>query len=134
VSPDEATWAITSYAVAEAIVVPLTGWLTTVWHSARLSHRRAGLRIGLILCGVATTFPMLLFFRVVAGHDGGTVDSSVPKPWCCASPQPEKQNIDDGVLVYVQPSPVRWLAHFWAEFSVTRWAGDGCSTSTFPWS
>ena len=36
VSPNEATWVITSYAVAEAIVVPLTGWLAARFGAVRI--------------------------------------------------------------------------------------------------
>tara|TARA_A100001391_G_scaffold198267_1_gene179628 strand:- start:2329 stop:3870 length:1542 start_codon:yes stop_codon:yes gene_type:complete len=74
VSPSQATWVITSYAVAEAITVPLTGFL---------ARRFGGLRVFItsyiafgaisILCGLSTTLGMLIAGRVLLGLAGGTI-------------------------------------------------------------
>jgi len=72
VSPHEGTWVITSYAVAEAITVPLTGWLARRFGPARtFIYALSGFGLASALCGLATSFEMLLFFRVVQGLAGG---------------------------------------------------------------
>ena len=97
VSPDEATWAITSYAVAEAIVVPLTGWLTNRFGTVRVFIIGVlGFGIASILCGVATTFPMLLLFRVLQGMMGAPLIPASQTLVLRISP-PEKQNMTMGL-------------------------------------
>jgi DHA2 family multidrug resistance protein len=72
ISPTEGTWAITSYAVAEAVTVPLTGWLASRFGAVRV-FVIAALGFGLfsLLCGFASTLPMLVTFRVFQGLMGG---------------------------------------------------------------
>jgi DHA2 family multidrug resistance protein len=72
VSQSEGTWVITSYAVAEAITVPLTGWLARRFGAVRV-FVLAALGFGLFsaLCGLATSLPMLVAFRVFQGLTGG---------------------------------------------------------------
>lgn len=72
VSPNEGTWVITSYAVAEAITVPLTGWLATRFGAVRVFVVAAA-SFGLfsMLCGFAPTLSTLVVFRVLQGLSGG---------------------------------------------------------------
>ena len=72
VSPDEGTWVITSYAVAEAITVPLTGWLSQRFGSLRVFVTAMGL-FGLFsaLCGFAPSLGVLVVCRVLQGLSGG---------------------------------------------------------------
>src|SRR5579872_5283705 len=72
VSPHEGTWIITSYAISEAIAVPMTGWLAARFGPIRV-FVLAVASFGIIstLCGLATSFEMLLFFRVIQGLCGG---------------------------------------------------------------
>jgi DHA2 family multidrug resistance protein len=72
VSPSEGTWVITSYAVAEAITVPLTGWLATRFGAAKVFVTCIGL-FGLcsLLCGLAPSLGSLVVFRVMQGLSGG---------------------------------------------------------------
>jgi MFS transporter, DHA2 family, multidrug resistance protein len=56
VSPDQGTWVITSFGVANAISLPLTGWLFV---------------IASFLCGLAPTLPMLIAFRILQGAVAG---------------------------------------------------------------
>jgi len=72
VSPSEGTWVITSYAVAEAITVPLTGWLAGRFGAARVFVTCIGL-FGLcsFLCGIAPSLGWLVVFRVLQGLSGG---------------------------------------------------------------
>ncbi|MGA2397837.1 MAG: DHA2 family efflux MFS transporter permease subunit [Steroidobacteraceae bacterium] len=68
----QGTWVITSYAVAEAITVPLTGWLSGRFGAVRL-FCTAVVLFGLcsLLCGLSTSLPMLLGMRVLQGMAGG---------------------------------------------------------------
>lgn len=72
VSTSQGTWIITSYAVAEAISVPLTGWLAQRFGSVK-SFVIAMFMFGLtsLICGVANTFPILLAGRILQGLTGG---------------------------------------------------------------
>ena len=62
-STSQGTWVITSYAVAEAITVPLTGWLAARFGAVRVFVTAMGL-FGLFsaLCGHATTAPIIAPF------------------------------------------------------------------------
>ncbi|CAM3175241.1 DHA2 family efflux MFS transporter permease subunit [Sphingomonas antarctica] len=72
VSPTQGTWAITSYAVADAISVPLTGWLSSRFGSVRwFIVSLTGFAIFSFLCGVSTSLGMLVAFRVLQGLSGG---------------------------------------------------------------
>ena len=72
VSPSQGTWVITSFAVANAISVPLTGWLTQRFGQVRLFTASVVLFvIASWLCGLAPNMPMLIFFRVLQGLVAG---------------------------------------------------------------
>src|SRR6201994_1586892 len=65
VSPNEGTWVITSYAVAEAITVPLTGWLAQRFGAVKVfSAAMIGFGVCSALCGLAPSLPMLIVFRI----------------------------------------------------------------------
>ena len=71
-SPSEGTWVITGYGVAEAIMVPLTGWLTERFGPVRVFVVCiAGFGVFSVLCGMATSLDMLIAFRVALGVCGG---------------------------------------------------------------
>jgi DHA2 family multidrug resistance protein len=68
----QGTWVITSYAVAEAITVPLTGWLSARFGAVRVFTLAVFLFGAFsLLCGLSTTLPMLLGMRVLQGMAGG---------------------------------------------------------------
>jgi DHA2 family multidrug resistance protein len=72
VSTSQGTWVITSFAVSNAIAVPLTGWLTRRFGSVRLFALATLLFvIGSWLCGLATSIEMLIVFRVLQGLVAG---------------------------------------------------------------
>ena len=72
VSPNQGTWVITSFAVANAISVPLTGWLTERFGQVRLFLATTALFVlASLLCGLAVSMPMLVFFRVIQGAVAG---------------------------------------------------------------
>ncbi|MGB8364997.1 MAG: DHA2 family efflux MFS transporter permease subunit [Rhizomicrobium sp.] len=71
-SPSEGTWSITSYSVAEAIMVPLTGWLAQRFGAVRVFVLSAlGFGLFSALCGLSTSLGMLVVFRVSQGLCGG---------------------------------------------------------------
>jgi DHA2 family multidrug resistance protein len=72
ISPSQGTWAITSYAVAEAITVPLSGWLASRFGTVRwLLVSLLGFGLFSFLCGMASSIEMLILFRVFQGLSGG---------------------------------------------------------------
>ncbi|MBU1376832.1 MAG: DHA2 family efflux MFS transporter permease subunit [Alphaproteobacteria bacterium] len=74
VSPAQGTWVITSYAVAEAITVPLTGWLAQRFGPVRVfAFSMAGFGLFSLACGLAPSFAMLVAFRIAQGLCGGPI-------------------------------------------------------------
>jgi DHA2 family multidrug resistance protein len=74
VSANQGTWVITSYAVAEAITVPLTGWLAKTFGSVRVFITcYLGFAALSVFCGLATSLGMLIFGRVLLGLVGGPI-------------------------------------------------------------
>jgi MFS transporter, DHA2 family, multidrug resistance protein len=72
VTPEEATWVLTSYLVANAIVLPLTGWLANYFGRRNvLLVSVAGFTVFSFLCGIAPNLPMLIVFRIFQGATGG---------------------------------------------------------------
>src|SRR5438132_4422487 len=72
VSPTQGTWVITSFAVANAISVPLTGWLTQRFGPVRLFVLSILLFVvASWLCGLAPNIGMLIVFRVLQGLVAG---------------------------------------------------------------
>ena len=71
-SVDEASWALTSYLVANAIILPMTGWLANYFGRKRtLLAAVFGFTTASFLCGLAPTLPTLIFFRIIQGATGG---------------------------------------------------------------
>jgi MFS transporter, DHA2 family, multidrug resistance protein len=69
---EEATWTLTSYLVANAIILPLTGWLSNFFGRKRmLMFSVTGFTISSFCCGLAPSLPFLVFFRVIQGACGG---------------------------------------------------------------
>ena len=72
VSPSQGTWVITSYAVAEAVVVPLTGWLSARFGAVKVFVAgMIGFGFFSFLCGLAPSLSLLVLFRVLQGACGG---------------------------------------------------------------
>ena len=71
-SNDEATWTLTSYLVANAIVLPMTGWLAQRFGRKRLLMMSVtGFTVASFLCGLAPSLPFLIICRIVQGACGG---------------------------------------------------------------
>lgn len=72
VSPSQGTWVITSFAVANAISVPMTGWLTQRFGQVRLFVMSVLLFVvASWLCGLAPNIGLLIAFRVLQGLVAG---------------------------------------------------------------
>jgi MFS family permease len=71
-SQEEATWVLTSYLVSSAVILPISGWLM-----ARMGRKRFYMTCVMLfticsmLCGLAQSLPLLVFFRVLQGVGGG---------------------------------------------------------------
>ncbi len=71
---DEATWALTSYLVANAIILPMTGWLASMFGRKNLLMLSViGFTAASFLCGLAPTLGSLIFFRILQGATGGAL-------------------------------------------------------------
>ena len=71
-SNDQSTWVLTSYLVSNAIVLPISGWLAGTFGRKRFFMTCLGVfTVSSLLCGVAPSLGMLLFFRVLQGAGGG---------------------------------------------------------------
>lgn len=71
-SPDQGTWVLTSYLVANAIVLPLGGWASSVVGRKNFFMICITLfTVSSFLCGIAPSLPLLLLFRVLQGAGGG---------------------------------------------------------------
>jgi DHA2 family multidrug resistance protein len=69
---DEATWTLTSYLVSNAIILPLTGWLSNYFGRKRMLMMSViGFTTASFFCGLAPSLSFLIFFRVVQGACGG---------------------------------------------------------------
>jgi DHA2 family multidrug resistance protein len=73
-STSQGTWIITAYAVAEAITVPMTGWLTARFGGVKVfSFAVFMFGISSLMCGMSTSLNMLLLMRVLQGMAGGPI-------------------------------------------------------------
>ena len=72
ISPTQGTWVITSYAVADAISVPLTGWLASRFGTVRwFIMSLVGFALFSALCGLSRSLEMLVVCRILQGLSGG---------------------------------------------------------------
>jgi DHA2 family multidrug resistance protein len=71
-SNDQSTWVLTSYLVSNAIVLPISGWLAGAFGRKRFFMICLGIfTVSSLLCGIAPSLGLLLFFRVLQGAGGG---------------------------------------------------------------
>ena len=69
---DESTWVLTSYLISNAIVLPISGWLSGVIGRKRFYMGCVALfTISSFMCGISTSLPELIFFRILQGIGGG---------------------------------------------------------------
>src|SRR6201997_3445083 len=71
-SVDESTWVLTSYLVSNAIILPMSGWFSSLIGRKHFYMSCVAIfTISSLMCGLATSLPMLIFFRVLQGAGGG---------------------------------------------------------------
>jgi len=71
-SNDQSTWVLTSYLVSNAIILPISGWLAGTLGRKRFFMACLGVfTVSSLLCGIAPSLGLLLFFRVLQGAGGG---------------------------------------------------------------
>ena len=71
---EESTWALTSYLAANAVILPMTGWLSTYFGRKRLMILSIiGFTAASFLCGLAPTLPFLIVCRIIQGATGGVM-------------------------------------------------------------
>ena len=76
-TPTEIIWIITSYIIANAAILPISGWLATYF--GRKQYYMASVfcfTVTSVLCGLATNLEMLIFFRVLQGLSAGGIAPS----------------------------------------------------------
>ena len=106
VSPNEGTWTITSYSLAAACMQPLTGWLGRRFGEVRTFVTSTLLFVAFsMLCGFATTMPMLVAFRLMQGAVSGPM-APMAQALLMRSYRPERRGMAMGiwgVVVFVAP-------------------------------
>jgi MFS transporter, DHA2 family, multidrug resistance protein len=71
---EEGTWTLTSYLVANAIILPMTGWLARQFGRKRLLMLAVvGFTIASFMCGLAPNLASLILFRIIQGACGGVM-------------------------------------------------------------
>jgi DHA2 family multidrug resistance protein len=71
---DESTWVLTSYLVANGIVLPMSGWMSMMFGRKRFYMTCVLLfTISSMLCGLAPSLPLLVLFRILQGVGGGAL-------------------------------------------------------------
>jgi DHA2 family multidrug resistance protein len=71
---DESTWTITSYLVSNAIIIPMTGWLSRYFGRKRyLIFSISLFTLSSLFCGLAWNLQSLVFFRILQGIGGGAL-------------------------------------------------------------
>ncbi len=74
---DESTWVLTSYLVSNAIVLPLSGWLSSIVGRKRFYMTCVFVfTVSSFLCGLAPSLPALIIFRILQGAGGGGLQPS----------------------------------------------------------
>jgi MFS transporter, DHA2 family, multidrug resistance protein len=100
-SADQATWVITSFAVSNAIALPLTGWLTRRFGEVKLFMAATLLFcVASFLCGMAQSMTMLILFRAIQGAVAGPM-YPVTQSLLISIYPPEKRSQALAILVMV---------------------------------
>src|SRR3974390_1048882 len=71
-SVDESTWIVTTYLIANAVVLPISGWLSNVIGRKRFYMICVAVfTVASLLCGLASSLTALIVFRILQGLGGG---------------------------------------------------------------
>jgi MFS transporter, DHA2 family, multidrug resistance protein len=76
-SVDESTWIVSTYLIANAVVLPASGWLSNVVGRKRFYMICVAVfTVSSLLCGLAPSLGLLIFFRILQGLGGGGMPTS----------------------------------------------------------
>jgi DHA2 family multidrug resistance protein len=121
---DESTWVLTSYLVSNAIVLPLSGWLSSVVGRKRFYMMCVGIfTVSSFLCGLAPSLGVLVLFRILQGVGGGGLQPSEQAILNDTFPL-EKRGMAFavyGIAVVVAPTIGPWLGGWITDNFSWRW-------------
>ena len=123
-SSDEATWVLTSYLVSNAIVLPLSGWLSSLVGRKRFYMSCVVVfTLSSFLCGFAHSLGMLVFFRILQGAGGGGLQPSEQAILNDTFPLAKRGMAFAvyGIAVVVAPTIGPWLGGFITDNYSWRW-------------
>src|ERR1700740_2003485 len=121
---DESTWVLTSYLVSNAIVLPLSGWLSGILGRKRFYMSCVALfTISSFLCGLAPSLGVLVFFRVLQGAGGGGLQPSEQAILNDTFPLSKRGMAFAvyGLAVVVAPTIGPWLGGYITDSFSWRW-------------
>ena len=123
-SADESTWVLTSYLVSNAIVLPLSGWFSSLIGRKRFYMSCVAVfTVSSFLCGLAPSLGMLVFFRILQGAGGGGLQPSEQAILNDTFPI-EKRGMAFavyGIAVVVAPTIGPWLGGWITDSFSWRW-------------
>jgi DHA2 family multidrug resistance protein len=121
---DAATWVLTSYLVSNAVVLPLSGWLSVRFGRKRFYMTCVALfAVSSFLCGIAPSLGWLIFFRVLQGVGGGGLAPSEQAILADTFP-PEKRGMAFavyGMAVVLAPAIGPTLGGYITDTTTWRW-------------
>jgi len=121
---DESTWVLTSYLVSNAIVLPLSGWFSSLIGRKRFYMSCVALfTVSSFLCGLAPSLGMLVVFRILQGAGGGGLQPSEQAILNDTFPL-EKRGMAFavyGIAVVVAPTIGPWLGGWITDNFSWRW-------------
>jgi DHA2 family multidrug resistance protein len=121
---DESTWVLTSYLVSNAIVLPLSGWFSSLIGRKRFYMSCVALfTVSSFLCGLAPSLGVLVLFRVLQGVGGGGLQPSEQAILNDTFPL-EKRGMAFavyGLAVVVAPTIGPWLGGWITDNFSWRW-------------
>jgi MFS transporter, DHA2 family, multidrug resistance protein len=121
---DESTWVLTSYLVSNAIVLPISAWLVDRFGRKRFYMTCVALfTASSLLCGIAPSLGMLIFFRILQGAGGGGLAPSEQAIIADTFP-PEKRGMGFavyGVAVVLAPAIGPTLGGWITDYYSWRW-------------
>jgi MFS transporter, DHA2 family, multidrug resistance protein len=121
---DESTWVLTSYLVSNAIVLPLSGWLSGILGRKRFYMSCVALfTVSSFLCGLAPSLGVLVFFRILQGAGGGGLQPSEQAILNDTFPLAKRGMAFAvyGLAVVVAPTIGPWLGGYITDSFSWRW-------------
>src|SRR5467141_577690 len=123
-SADESTWVLTSYLVSNAVILPLSGWLSSLLGRKRFYMGCVAIfTLSSFLCGFAASLGMLVFFRILQGVGGGGLQPSEQAILNDTFPLSKRGMAFAvyGIAVVVAPTLGPWLGGWITDNFYWRW-------------